>query len=396
VAKTPAVVLLDDGELDRVRVILERLGVEYELARRGREPATLPAARDLLISTGRRALALKGVATPSGPGGPVWLCIHGQDFDGLRRELRTLGVHYLVHSAVDQDSLRLLIAMLLHDRDERRAGARLPLGCEVTLRAGRTTQYARLLELSREGARARCEIPLESGDWVSIELPEELAGHHLDTLSGHVTRAEVTALANGSKAWLVAIELDPLQPEAEAELATILSGQHPGTRISPLALPPAKAPVAKLSLERVPAAIATPGAPAAPANSGNERRRSQRRAYRKRVAALTPSDRDAPRVALGHDLSADGIRIARQPGLAKGTRLALGLYGAEGGAPLVVEAEVVADYGARGLGLEFRDLGAEKRQALERLVAGLPPLESLTEDGTQRGLVVSEVLAQKS
>jgi hypothetical protein len=369
VAGAPSVVLLDDGELDRVRVILERLGVDFALCRRSKDPAARPEARDLLISTGRRALALRD-AKPAGANAPLWLCVHGQDFEGLRAELRALGVHYLVHSAVDQDSLRLLIAMLLHDRAERRSGARLPLGCEVTLRAGRSSQYARLLELSRDGARLRCEVALESGDWVSLELPQDLAGPNLDALSGHVTRAQRCSLPNGAAAWLVAVELDPLAPEAEAELDAILRGTHPGTRISPLAEPPAKA--------------------------SRERRRSPRRAYRKRVAALTQTERDAPRVALGHDLSADGIRIASQPGLTKGMRIALGLYGAEGGAPLVVEAEVVADYGARGLGLEFRVNSSAQRQALERLVDALPPLESLGEERTERGLVVSELLAQKS
>ncbi len=371
----PSVVLLDDGELDRVRVILQRLGVDFELCRRSRDPAARPAARDLLISTGRRALAQK----PSGDAavGPIWLCVHGQDFQDLRAQLRALGVHYLVHSAVDQDSLRLLIAMLLHDRAERRLGARLPLGCEVTLRAGRSVQYARLLELSRDGASVRCESALEAGDWVSIELPSDLAGPNLDALSGHVSRAQRRALPNGASDWLVAVELDPLVPEARAELEAILQGAHPGTRISQLAAPPEKT-----TRER--------GA------AGKERRRSPRRAYRKRVAALTGADGNAPRVALGHDLSADGIRIASQPGLAKGTRVALGLYGAEGGAPLVIEAEVVADYGPRGLGLEFRNASREKRRALERLVAGLPPLESLVEDVTQRCLVVSELRTQKS
>jgi hypothetical protein len=368
VAGAPSVVLLDDGELDRVRVILERLGVDFELCRRSKDGAAQPEARDLLITTGRRALARQG-ARPARAGGPLWLCVHGQDFEGLRAELRALGVHYLVHSAVDQDSLRLLIAMLLHDRAERRSGARLPLGCEVTLRAGRSSQYARLLELSRDGARLRCEVALESGDWVSIELPQDLAGANLDALSGHVARAQRCTLPNGAAAWLVAVELDPLAPEAELELQAILQGSHPGTRISPLA--------------------------ALPEKSGRERRRSPRRAYKKRVAALTSSDRDAPRVALGHDLSADGIRIAGQPGLAKGMRIALGLYGAEGGAPLVVEAEVVADYGARGLGLEFRTTSPEQRRALERLVEALPPLESLGDERTERGLVVSELLAQK-
>jgi hypothetical protein len=372
VAASPSVVVLDDGELDRVRVILERLGVEFELCRRTANAASLPSARDLLITTGRRALATPGLAAASGGGpAPLWICIHGQDFEGLRAELRALGVHYLIHSAVDQESLRLLIEMLLHGRDERRAGLRLPVGCEVTVRAGKQVHFAKLLDLSRGGARLRTDVPLEAGDWLSIELPVELRGSALDSLSGHVARSEPLSNATGVENFSIAVELDPLSDDAAQELSAILAGLNPSTRISVLAEPPAPSP--------------------------RDRRRSPRRAYRRRVAALTASDSDAPRVALGHDLSAEGIRIARQPGLKKGMTIALGLYGSDGGTPLVLEAEVVADHGARGLGLQFRSVSAAQRGALDALLASLPPLESLGNDTeSARKLVVSQVIAQKA
>lgn len=382
-ADSPSVVVLDDGELDRVRVILERLGVEFALCRRAANAESLPAARDLLITTGRRALAMpellaRAAAAPA----PLWLCIHGQDFEDLRAKLRALGVHYLVHSAVDQESLRLLIEMLLHGRDERRRGTRLPVGCEVTVRAGKNVNFAKLLELSLGGARLRTDVPLEPGDWLSIELPVDLRGSALDALSGHVVRTEARTSPTGQETWLVAVELDPLSSEASRELQAILSGANPSTRISALANPP-----------EVPARAE----PATAASPPRDRRRSERRVYRRRVAALTASDSDAPRVALGHDLSADGIRIARQPGLKKGMSIALGLYGADGGTPLVLEAEVVADHGPRGLGLQFRALGDAQRRALQTLLETLPPLESLGTDAeTGRNLVVSQVIVQKA
>ena len=370
--KSASVVLLDDGELDRVRVILERLGADFALCRRPESLSDLPVARDLLITSGRRALEL-GARKPAEDGDPdpLWLCVHGQDFGELRNQLRDLGVHYLVHSAVDQETLRLLVGMLLHDRDERRTRVRLPLGGECHVRVGRKTISAKLLELSSSAARFRVSAPLEAGDWISLDLPDELRGAALDALSGHVTRSDREKGPKGGAVWSVAVDLDPLVPDAHGELEAILSGSHPATRIS---------------------ALNEPSRRAAP----RERRRTERRAYRRRVAALT-SDADAPHVVLGHDLSADGIRIARQPGVRVGQRLALGLYGAAGGAPLVVEAEVVRDHGARGFGLEFRGVRPEQRKNLEELVATLAPLESLGADAaTGRGLVVSEVLETRA
>ncbi len=368
-AGPPSVVLLDDGELERVRVILERLGVEFALCRREADAALVPRARDLLVSTGRRALAMpeRGAGHETGPA-PLWLCVHGQDFGELRVQLRALGVHYLVNSAVDQESLRLLIEMLLHGQHERRAASRLPVGCEVSVRVDRQVHFAKLLDMSRGGARLRSEISLAVGDRLALELPQELRGSALGSLAGRVARTELWPVGGGRTTHSIAVELDPLSPEAARELEAILSGSHPATRISALAEPRKR-----------------------------DRRRAERRAYRRRVAALSAADAGTPRVALGHDLSVDGIRIARQPGLKQGTSIQIGLYGAEGAAPLVLEADVVADHGPRGLGLAFRRVNAEQARTLERLVAALPLLESLGSDAESgRGLVVSRVIAQKA
>ncbi|HTO56000.1 MAG TPA: PilZ domain-containing protein [Myxococcota bacterium] len=360
-----SILLLDDGELDRVRVLLERLGAEFTLCRRPASDREIPRARDLLITSGRRALSLGRSVSAGDEPPPRWLCVHGQDFGELRDELRGLGVHYLAHSSVDQETLRLLLEMLLHDRGERRAQARLPLGAAVQIRVNTATHSARLVELSAAAARLRVGAPLEAGDWISIELPDDLRSDALDALSGHIARSEREAGA-GRESWTAAVELDPLSPEASAELESILCGAHSGTRVSLLSETPAGPP--------------------------RERRRTERRAYRRRVAAITSRDAKAPYVVLGHDLSADGIRIARQAGLAVGQRIALGLYGNGAGQPLVIEAEIVRDYGARGFGLVFRGLKPEQREQLTQLVETLAPLESLEGETTATRLIVSRVL----
>lgn len=350
-------------------MILERLGADFALCRRVADPTDVPRPRDLLITTGRRAQALSEPAPAvAGAAAPIWLCVHGQDFQELRSRLRELGVHYLVNSAVDQESLRLLIEMLLHDRREQRVVARLPVGVEVTLRHGKQVEFAKLLDLSRTGARLRTKALFSVGDRLEFELPLELCGGGLECLSGRVARVELGGGRAAKMGCSVGVELDPLTAEAAAALGAILCGTHPATRISALANP----------RER-------------------ERRRAERRAYRRRIAALAASDAGTPRVVLGHDLSVSGIRIARQPGLRKGIRIALGLYGADSGAPLTLEAEVVADHGPRGLGLAFRNASESQLRALAKLVAALPLLESLDgETGSGGGVVLSRVMPQKA
>ena len=81
----------------------------------------------------------------------------------------------------------------------------------------------------------------------------------------------------------------------------------------------------------------------------------------------------------------------------KGMNIALGLYGADGGTPLTLDAEVVADHGPRGLGLAFRNVSEVQRRALEKLVSALPLLESLDSGGASGNrLVLSRVIAQKA
>ena len=230
-----------DGELDRVRVILERLGADFALCRRVTDPSDVPAPRDLLVTSGRRALEMSDFAGRlQAGGGPIWLCVHGQDFGEVRAQLRGLGVNYLVHSAVDQESLRLLIEMLLHGRSERRTASRLPVGFEVTLRCGRQTHFAKLLDLSRRGARLRSEVSLEVGDRVEVDLPLELRGSGLSGLAGRVGRIESSPGPGGRSDWSIGLELEALSEQADRALEEILSGSHPATRISALAPKPTR------------------------------------------------------------------------------------------------------------------------------------------------------------
>ena len=181
-------------------MILERLGADFALCRRVEDPRGVPRPRDLLITTGRRAQALaEPAAAAKGEPAPIWLCVHGQDFEALRSRLRELGVHYLVNSAVDQESLRLLIEMLLHDRSERRVDARLPVGVEVTLRArqaGRVREAPRPVADRRSPAHGALSRGRRSGRRSSCPL-ELRGGGARRALAGRVARVELGAGRRG-------------------------------------------------------------------------------------------------------------------------------------------------------------------------------------------------------
>ena len=128
----PSVLLLDDGELEQVHQILRRLGADYVRLQGEEVGSAVPKPRDLLISSCRWALEMPQLeSSEDEPHDPVWVCVHGQDFLPLRQRLRELGVHYLVHAALDQESLRLFLLQLVNRDLQRRKQLRIPLGDSI-------------------------------------------------------------------------------------------------------------------------------------------------------------------------------------------------------------------------------------------------------------------------
>jgi hypothetical protein len=89
------------------------------------------------------------------------------------------------------------------------------------------------------------------------------------------------------------------------------------------------------------------------------------------------------------------MRIERHPGLALGDRLRLSLHGPTLARPLTLEAAIVRDDAEQGLALAFLGVSRETAVELEKLVACLPDVESLT-DGELGGLgtVLSEIVRE--
>jgi hypothetical protein len=130
--------------------------------------------------------------------------------------------------------------------------------------------------------------------------------------------------------------------------------------------------------------------PPAPAETapGTDRRRTPRRAYAGQVDILDFDDSDASQTALGCDLSFRGVRIVGHSAMDVGSVVTLALYGGRREEPVVIEATVVRDDGKDGLALTFNPVSAGERRAIEKLIAGLPPVESLSDGDRERDRVV--------
>jgi hypothetical protein len=404
----PAVLVLDDGELDDIQSILEDLRVSFGRVRGGAIVEGTPPPTDLLISTPRR---IEAVGTRQVEGsGPLRVVVVSEDSNALRAQLRRIGFDFLVRRPVHPEALRLLLLHCLYKGDEKRRDRRVPVGFEVSFRAGLLNRRATLADLSMRGCRLLSRTRIDSGKRIRIQIPGALDPNELLTLTGRVLRETPDPGAGSEPLYALAVLFDPVGGDAQAALEKIIDerAQGPATlrpsagrghegggsaRPAPTCPaggePPGEDAVAHVDVE-VDVGLETPGSARSDAGSEAERRRGRRAAYELTVPAF---GNRALRVLVGRDLSMGGMRIERLPGIEMGDRLHLAIYGDPGDPPFLVWGTVSRDDGEGGMALLFDPVDASISGRLESLVGSLPAVENLhdTEVGAM-GTVMSEIL----
>jgi hypothetical protein len=375
----PSALLLDDGELDDVRALLDGLEAQVDHLRSKEVAAERVHSYDVVVSTVGRARALADCIDARGPAGrPIWIAIHGQDFLPLRARLRELGVNFLVRSSADPEVLRLLLLHALYRGPERRSAPRLPIGASVSCHVEGDWHAVTLVDLTPEGCRLTSPQPVAPGSPILVVLPADLAGGAPLELGGRAVRVECDGDDAAEDERQVAVEFDEAYPECTRRLRAIVEGKAIGTAVTRLA--EHTRPLGELSQ------------PSASAETQEEeilldaaeRRRSARVAYERRVTALAG---EATKVILGRDLSVEGMRVEPESGLKLGTQFRLGIYGRAREEPIIVSAFVARDDGRDGLAIRFHP-GETERRRLEELVSALPAIESLSSGPGEPGPVV--------
>ena len=391
VSDAPSVLVLDDGELERLQQVLEQLGADFVRLSGENIPPEVESPRDLLITSGRRAMSMPRVVpgariAPS----PFWVCIYDQDFRPLRERLRSLGVHFLIRGEVDASSVQLFLLQLLHRGAERRRCRRIPLHCEVELEVGNDQRKAQLVEISGDTCRFVTDRDIPGGACVVLRLPPSLTGGEPYDLTGRRIRAAACESAVGEPALAIVVGFQDLDAEVEALLEALLAGSQKGTQVTPLA----DEPMSQTAAEEQEPSLDVASEQALPESwdraRDGERRGRQRRVYDRRVEALRWSTDEGPRVALGKDLSRSGVRVVTSSRPQVGAHVTLALYGGPREEPVVVEAEVVRVVGAES-SLRFLSLGRNEYRQLEKLAGERPDFESLQTD-PEEGLVVARLL----
>jgi len=421
-AAAPSILLVDDGELDGVARRLEQLGCDFERLQGSAISHEIPPPRDLLIATPRRLERVRrGSPAEAASDRPLRIVATDEDSPALRRRLRRAGLHLIVPLPAHPEIWRLLVARALYRGRERRHSARVAVGSPVELVSSAgvpgTAGTTLLIDLSNRGCRLRTSRATSIGESLSFTIaPEEEekggpgAAEPLE-LRGRVRRMAPSPAA-GSSEHSLALVFDPDLPEAtRVRLAALINRWASGPRstgatgamatASEPPLPPCRLPsLPDLMLDdetdppvRAGAEIRVELCSATPASAPAERRQRPRGRFETSFLAEAPG---GPLVLLGRELSARGMRVERLEELRVGDRFRLALHGPGPTEPLVVEAEVARDDGAKGYALLFRRLDLQTEQALEKLVACLPdPSDDAgsPEQASAIGALLSEILS---
>jgi hypothetical protein len=391
------VLLLDDGELGRIRGMLRDLDVDLEHLR-GEVSSSdlLEGAYDVVFASVRSTLAFEGELDLGNlPGKPVWIAAHGQDFLPLRVRLRKLGVQFLIQSSVGSEALQLLIRHTLQKAPDKRGVLRLPVGCPVRCSGADGSSFpTQLLDLSEGGCRILSTQQFEVDARLSVELPEKLAGGEACTLPGRVVRKEPRA-----SEYLLGVAFDDLPASTLEVIQAILAGKVIGTVVTRLSEELTEE-VAALGLTPRPAADAAPvqevppdPSPSSPPELDSKRRRNRRVEYTREVTALLgPGEH----VILARDLSIEGMRAEPLPELALGTRIELALYGPSGHEPILAQAEVTRDDGEDGTVFHFDPMPLGERKRLERIIASATEIRSLTGRELDEAVIVARAKRRSS
>jgi hypothetical protein len=405
----PSVLLLDDGELEDIQNLLEQLKVAFARIRGGAIVSGTPPPRDVLIATPRR---IDAVAKPdaSAANVPVRIVVVHEDSTGLRERLRRSGFDYLIRRPVHPEALRLLLLRCLYRGEERRGEPRVAAGFDISYRTGLRSRRAILADLSTKGCRLVSRTAIDSGRRIRVHLPEALETGDPIAVVGRVLRATTEERPGVGTVNVAAILFDRITEDARQALELLVEdlSRGPATlRRGTTRQPPSPGEERGQPIKAKKGAVppdkratppgSTPLTLAVDVNLLSEDAQKERRVQARATYELTvPAfGKRALRVLVGRDLSVGGMRIERMPALEVGDRLHLAVYGSAEEAPFLVWGTVTRDDGDAGMGVVFDPLEPEISRRLERLVAGLPAVESLRDgEAEAMGTVVTEILSE--
>ena len=382
-ANTP-VLLLDDGELESMRNLLEQLGVEFERLDGASTRTPVPHPEILLITSEAlaRSLSIRRAVTGSIPR-PTWIVFVNDDSPAQKASLQAAGFDFLIREPVHPAALRVLVQRALFRGADARRAPRVICGHPATYKAGLWRHKATLLDLSPRGCRLLVSGLVKEKSEISIQIPRELAGGRALDLVGHVVRVAPAERECGRDGeTIVGVRFAPVEGETRTRLRAVLAERVLGPAVLPTAW---KSPASGPRPERAPSDASHPVKTSRPAARQRPTRRFKRARYGRKVAAMEGED---VYMLMCQDISVGGMRVEPVDGLAVGSSLDLAIQISAREEPFLVEASVVRDDGELGLALQFSWIAPESQARLQELLAKL--IEALQEDLRRQGTILAQ------
>ncbi len=379
----PPVHLIDDGELDSVRALLEQLGADFERTSgaSARVPVQHPETLLITSATLARSLRIQRSVKGSVPRA-TWLVFVWDPTESQRSALRASGFDFLVRMPVHEAALRVLVQRALFRGSDSRRAPRVVCGQGVTFKTGFWRQKATLIDLSLRGCRLLCSRPVMEKSEINVQLPKPLAGGRALDLLGQVVRvASEEAECESEGECFVGVRFAPIEGDARKRLQAVLAEHVLGP--------------APLRKNRVSKSVQQRRGPAPsvvdPATRVTERptRTHRRSVYTKKVTAMEGGN---AYLVMCRDISTGGMRIEPVEGLCVGGRLKLAIQLSARDEPFLVEASVLRDDHAQGLALQFIWTDSASRQRMQGLLDKLPAIEALQSDSKNQGTIIAERL----
>jgi len=382
------VLLLDNGELEDVREILEDLELSFVRASKGDPIPPQPPKVVIATPFGCNPPTASSAAPLSGER-PIGIVISDVEAGSSPGRFGA-GFDYLVRRPFHPEALRLLIQSCLYAGTDRRVEPRAAVGCNVEVMCDGERHHATLVDLSYTGCRLLMAEPYDVGTSLTFILSEELGASAPFELSGEIVRCDIELRLRQREGFVTAVAWRALGGEVRRELNWVLEiwASGPGT-VDGASAEPGSGDKAG---QPAPATVELEPDEAS-AESGAAAQRPQRQPrtpYPKRVHLLDGAQSHA---IIARDISRGGMKIDPIPKLELGDCLKLLVYHQARSEPLEIAVHVARDDGPSGLVLHFNTLDEATSTAIDRLLSGPSPIESLHDGQASSGsFTVAEVV----
>ena len=393
------ILLIHDGELADVRKLLDRLGVEFREGNSRTIPVGVYLGARLVIST---PTYLLDRLRDGHSGEAERVVIMEGDSRTLRSMLARGSIEWIVCRPVHPTALRLLIVHCIYRGPEKRKTRRVSVGAEVKIQTGWRRRSAILAEVSELDCRVLSSEAQRRGSNLKLHIPAEVAGSQL-SLQARVIRAAPSGDSRRPAELCLLFESVPAKDAAllrklvgsYAAGPAVLHGTEAKIAAAAHAKTPREEPGRSLIAVGESTSIPSKGTTQRTAPGSErieERREGARYAFDRRVIATCE---EATRVLVGRDISQRGMRVDPMPELSLSAKLKIAIHVSGRDTPLIIDAHVARDDGARGLLLQFGALTPIAEEYLDDVIDELGGLSAGGDPETESGespRMVSEIL----